>query len=106
MEVIRIPAERVSVLIGKSGETKKLIEEKCKIKLTVDAEGEVQMDGEPADIYLSKDVIQAIGRGFSPKIALKLADDDFNLLIFPLREILPSEKAIKRIKGRVIGESG
>jgi len=106
MEILRIPAERVSVLIGKDGETKALIEKKCNIKLQIDAEGEVQMEGEPADVFLSKDVIQAIGRGFIPRIALKLANDDYNLIIFPLREILPSEKAMKRIKGRVIGEEG
>ncbi len=106
MEVIRIPAERVSVLIGQNGETKKLIEEKCKITLQVDAEGEVQMDGEPADVFLSRSVVQAIGRGFSPRIALKLIDEDHSLLVFPLRELLSSEKAIKRIKGRVIGEDG
>ncbi|MFH1394151.1 MAG: KH domain-containing protein [Candidatus Micrarchaeota archaeon] len=106
MEILRIPAERVSILLGKYGETRKKIEEKCNIRLQVDPDGEVQMEGDPADIFLSKDVIQAIGRGFPPRIALKLAKDDFNLIIFPLREMLSTEKTITRMKGRVIGEDG
>lgn len=105
-EIIRIPAERVKVLIGPEGKTKKLVEKKCKIKLDISAEGEVTASGESADVFFSKDVIIAIGRGFNPQKALKLTKPDYQFLLFHLKEYLPTEKAIKRIKGRIIGENG
>lgn len=106
MEIIRIPAERVKILIGKQGETKTKIEEKCEVSLEIDSEGEVNLDGEPANIFFAKDIVLAIGRGFNPKDALKLAKDNYQLFIFHLREHFPTEKAIKRMKGRVIGGEG
>ncbi len=105
-EIVRIPAERVKILLGKDGKTKELIEKKCNIKLKVDSEGEVDMRGESTDIFFSRDVIIAIGRGFNPKKALKLVKPDYHFFLFRLKEYLPTEKAIKRIKGRIIGEDG
>ena len=105
-EVIRIPAERVKILVGKDGKTKELIEKKCRVELKVDKEGEVDIKGESAEVFFAKDVILAIGRGFNPQKALKLLNPDYQLHIFHLKEYLSTEKAIKRIKGRIIGEDG
>jgi ribosomal RNA assembly protein len=105
-EIIRIPAERIKVLLGKEGKTKELIEKKCKIKIRADREGEVSIKGESADVFFAKDVIIAIGRGFNPAKALKLIKPDYQFYLFRLKEYLPTEKAIKRIKGRIIGEDG
>ena len=105
-EIVRIPAERVKILLGKDGKIKELIEEKCNITLKVDAEGEVDIKGESENIFLYKDVIIAIGRGFNPQKALKLANPDYQFYLFHLKEYLPSEKAIKRVKGRIIGQGG
>ena len=49
-EIIRIPDERTKVLIGKNGETKKAIEDRCRIKLEIN-DGEVQINGNPADVF-------------------------------------------------------
>jgi ribosomal RNA assembly protein len=106
MEIIRIPAERVSILIGEDGQTKKKIEEKCGISLDIDSEGEVTIEGEPSEIFFCKDIILAIGRGFAPRVALKLYESEHGLFIFNLRDILSTDKAIRRMKGRVIGEDG
>ena len=105
-EIVRIPAERVKILLGKDGETKELIEKKCNITLKVDAEGEVDIKGESENLFLYKDVIIAIGRGFNPQKALKLVDHDYQFYLFHLKEYLSSEKAIKRVKGRIIGQEG
>jgi len=105
-EIVRIPAERVKILLGKDGQTKELIEKKCSITLKVDSEGEVGIKGESENVFLYKDVIIAIGRGFNPQKALKLANPDYQLYLFHLKEHLPNEKAIKRIKGRIIGQEG
>ena len=38
-KLIRIPTDRIGVLIGKSGNTKRLIEEKCLVNLDIDSQG-------------------------------------------------------------------
>ena len=41
-KLIRIPIERIGVIIGKSGNTKRRIEKKCHVDLNIDSEtGEV-----------------------------------------------------------------
>lgn len=105
-EIIRIPAERVSALVGKEGRTKRAIEERCDVELGIDHEGEIQVKGEPADIFFALEVIKAIGRGFEPRKAFLLLKGDFTFYLVSLREVAPSEKAMIRLKGRVIGEKG
>jgi len=106
VEIVRIPNERLHVLIGKDGKTKQEIEKKANVTINVNSDGEVEITGEMADIYFAKDIVKAIGRGFEPKIALKILKEGHNLLIINLKEHFPNENAIKRIKGRVIGEEG
>lgn len=105
-EMVRIPGSRVKVLLGREGATKRRIEKKCKVSLTVDSEGDVDIEGEPEDVFFAKDVVKAIGRGFAPEVALKLMDQDYGLYIIPLKEVVGSEAAISRLKARVIGEKG
>ncbi len=105
-EIVRIPAERVKVLLGKERQTKELIEKKCDIRLKVDAEGEVTIRGESENVFFYKDVIIAIGRGFNPQKALKLTNFDYHFYLIHLKDHLSSDKAIKRIKGRIIGQDG
>ena len=105
-EIVKIPEERVKVLIGEGGKTKMEIEQKCRVELTVDSDGDVEVDGETTQEFFAKDVVKAIGRGFPSKPALRLADGDYNLYIIPLKDFSDSDKAISRMKGRVIGEHG
>ncbi|MEM2109277.1 MAG: KH domain-containing protein [Candidatus Odinarchaeota archaeon] len=111
IEVIRIPKDRVGVVIGKNGETKSLIEQLTNTKLTVDSSNntvsiESSEQTDPLGVWKTKQIVTAIGRGFNPKNALKLVEDDVFLEIIDLKNIFPSEKSQVRIKGRIIGENG
>jgi len=68
-EHIKIPLERIAVLVGPKGRMKELIEEKSTAKLNIDSEsGSVEIS-DPADAIRgmrAKEVVQAIARGFSP----------------------------------------
>ena len=106
MEIVRIPTERIGVLVGEKGATKKVIETKCKVHLTIEEEGDVEIEGDSTETFFAKDVVKAIGRGFTPHEALKLIEQDYNLYIIQLKDLISSDKAITRLKGRVIGEKG
>jgi ribosomal RNA assembly protein len=109
-ELIKIPHERIAVLVGPKGQTKELIEEKSTATLNIDSEsGNVEISN-PKDALMgmrAKEVVQAIARGFSPEKALKLFDHD--LLMFEtidLSNIARTEKDLMRIRGRIIGKDG
>lgn len=110
---VRIPKERVGILIGAEGKTKQHTENKLNVRLEIDSEGNVTItlaEGatDPSTLLKAKDVVTAIGRGFAPETAFRLIrneDDIFDLI--DLRLIFGrSESDIKRIKGRIIGADG
>ena len=111
-KMIRIPNERIGVLIGKSGKTKSEIEKTCYVKLDVDSEtGEtwIRENGKVDDIqpFKAMEIVTAIGRGFSPENALKLLKGQNTLHIIDLRDFAgKSPSQVERIKGRIIGEGG
>lgn len=105
-ETVRIPAERVAALIGKNGETKKEVEKAAGVELKVDEEGEVVVKGEAEKVYFAKDVINAIGRGFEARVALKILKEGYHFHLINLKEYANTKNAMKRIKGRIIGEGG
>jgi rRNA processing protein Krr1/Pno1 len=74
------------------------------VKIRVDDEGEVFIEGNGGDTFFAKDVVQAIGRGFPIEDAVKLFKDNYSFYAVDLREHLSGENAQTRIKGRVIGE--
>jgi ribosomal RNA assembly protein len=109
----KIPNERIGVLIGKSGSVKEKIEILTNTDITIDSEsGSVYVkkkdeSGVMIGDWLAKNIIKAISRGFNPKIAEKLMDDDYLLEIIDIQNLLGnSRKKIYRIKSRLIGESG
>lgn len=104
-EIVRIPEERINILIGKDGRTRKTIEKRCSVKLKISEEG-VEIRGDPENVFFATDVVKAIGRGFEPRKALKLLRDEYALYVIPLRELVSTDKAMTRVKGRVIGENG
>ncbi|MGD0644028.1 MAG: KH domain-containing protein [Candidatus Bathyarchaeia archaeon] len=110
---VRIPKERVGILIGPEGKVKQHIEEKLQVKLEVDSEGSItivlsEKATDPSLLLKAKDVVTAIGRGFSPEVTFRLIrneDEIFDLI--DLRLIFGrSESDIKRVKGRIIGADG
>jgi ribosomal RNA assembly protein len=111
---VRIPRERVGALIGPDGTTKRSIEEKLSVELQIDSgTGDVNVImGEnvtdPSELFRAKDVVTAVGRGFSPEHAFRLIRDEEAVLdILDLRSVFgKSEADIKRVKGRIIGMNG
>lgn len=111
---IRIPKERVGVLIGPNGETKKQIEKALNVELQIESDsGGVTITlaenaEDPSTLFRAKEVVTAIGRGFSPEKAFRLIrEEDAVLEIIDLRSIFGrSESDMRRVKGRVIGAEG
>ncbi len=111
---LKVPSERVGVLIGPEGTTKKKIEEKLGVELQIDSEtGGVTVTmtdqaTDPSVLFKAKDVITALGRGFSPEHAFRLVRDEDALLdVIDLRTAFGrSESNLKRVKGRIIGMNG
>jgi len=108
-----IPLERVGVVIGREGETKTKIEDAFNCRLLIQSDTGVidivprEDSVDPTTVLRARDVVLAIGRGFSPERAWKLIDDDVVLDIIDLRETLgKNEREIARLKGRVIGREG
>ena len=107
---IRVPRDRLAVLIGRNGDTKRELEEKAGIALEIDSrEGDVTViqKGDPLKAALSISVIQAIARGFSPHKAFFLFEENSLLIVISLREFAkPGSHRIAEIKGRIIGTGG
>ena len=111
-KLIRIPNDRIAVLIGKSGNVKSKIETACHVSLEINGEtGEVlittQGDVEKIQPFKAMEIVTAIGRGFSPENAMSLLEGENALHIIDLREFAGKSNAnVERIKGRIIGEGG
>ena len=105
---IKIPKERVPILIGKEGATKKELEELTNIKIDIDSkEGDVNILGENSlNVYTLKDIIHAIGRGFNPDIAKLLLKEDYLIEIINLPDFAKTKNHLIRIKSRIIGTKG
>ena len=105
---IKIPEDRVAVLIGKEGSTKKQIEAATKCSLDISKEGDVEITGtEGLMLYTTREIVHAIARGFNPKTALLLLKQDYAFGIINMKDIAgKSKNTMLRLKGRVIGKAG
>ena len=106
---LKIPRERVAVLIGKEGEMKKNIEADTNTRIKVDSrEGDVFVYGRDAlGLYTCREVIRSIGRGFNPEIAKLLLKQDYVFEVISLNDYTgKSKNTLLRLKGRVIGREG
>ncbi len=114
--VVNIPEERVGVLIGEGGRVKREIERLLNVVLDVDSrEGTVvinlakpvEQGGDPSSLFKARDVITAVARGFSPEKALKLAGDEYVLMVVDLTDYVGrNPNHLKRVKARIIGSEG
>ncbi|MFA5141484.1 MAG: KH domain-containing protein [Candidatus Woesearchaeota archaeon] len=104
----KAPKIRIAVLIGKSGETKKKIEETTHTKLIIDSkEGDVTIEGsDPLGLLSAREIVKAVGRGFNPEVALLLLKPDYILNMINLNDFTKNANTLNRIKGRVIGKDG
>lgn len=111
---VRIPKDRIGALIGPEGRIKERIEKQLSIEMSIDSEtGDVTLTlapnaEDPSVLFRAKEVVTAIGRGFSPERAFRLIQDEDALLeIIDLREIFGrSLSDLERLKGRIIGQEG
>ena len=112
MKYLKIPMDRVAILIGHNGETKNEIEKRSGLKIDIDSKlGEVVIDDheveDPLIVIKVENIIKAIGRGFSPDKAYRLFDDDADFFIFDLYAYVGKKPAhLRRLKSRVIGREG
>ncbi|MBS7248873.1 MAG: KH domain-containing protein [Candidatus Jordarchaeales archaeon] len=112
-EYVKVPKERIAVIIGKDGCVKKRLEQETKTKITVDSnEGTVTIETteeteDPLSIWRARDIVIAMARGFSPERAFRLLDEEQMLEVIDLTKIVgDSRNTLTRIKGRIIGEEG
>jgi len=111
---VKIPRERVGVLIGPNGRVKERVEERLSVELQINSEtGDVEIilglnAQDPSLLFRAKEVVTAIGRGFSPERAFILLDDEEALFeVIDLRDIVgKSLSDMERLKGRIIGRNG
>jgi ribosomal RNA assembly protein len=109
----RIPQDRIAVLIGKGGETRRMLEEACGATLVIDSKnGEVmadwsEVDADPVVRMKMPDVIVAIGRGLAPKRAVQLIQDEVSLKMYDIREWVGRQpNQTRRMRSRLIGRNG
>jgi ribosomal RNA assembly protein len=111
---VKVPRERIGALIGPNGHVKESVEKQLSVDLQIDSQtGDITITlsptaTDPSLLFRAKEVIIAIGRGFSPERAFRLLqDDDTILVVIDLRDIVGrSQSDIKRLKGRIIGKEG
>lgn len=105
---LKVPKDRIAVLIGKDGEVKDALESETKTKIMVDSkEGDVRISGNDAImLFTVREVIKAIGRGFNPQVAQLLLRQDYTFEIINLSDYATTTRGVKRIKGRLIGSKG
>lgn len=109
-QFIKVPKERIAVIIGPNGSVKKQIEETSKITLEINSDDgrvEIKTEEDPIAALKAVEVIKAVARGFSPEKAFELFYDEFLMLdIIDLSEAATTPKELARLKGRIIGREG
>lgn len=107
----RIPLERLGVLVGLKGMTKKRLEEATRAKILIDSTtGEVTVDesqtSDPSLALKARDIVTAIGRGFSEERAFRLLDEDAYLQVLEIKDFARSKARIAQVRARLIGSRG
>jgi ribosomal RNA assembly protein len=108
----RIPEDRIGVLIGPRGRTKRELSEATHAMIEIDAEdGEVTVSGselDPVSVLKARDIVLAIGRGFSPERAMRLLREDTYLGVVDIKLAAGhrDKAALRRIRSRLIGTGG
>ncbi len=106
---LKIPQDRIAVLIGPKGMTRKKIEKKLNITMIINSkEGDVTLSGEDSLALLTaQNITKAIGRGINPEKALDLLEEDVVLETIDMTDYSnDSKKRLAVIRGRVIGTDG
>lgn len=109
---VRVPPERLGVVIGEDGRVKKELEKATATRVTIDNVNSgaiiepINEGVSPLNILKAQEVIRAMALCFSPEKAFRLLDEGQLLVVIDLREVTDSPNHLTRIKGRIIGEAG
>ena len=110
---VRVPEDRIGVVIGPGGVTKRALEVRTDTTITVSPDdGEVEIEsrteGNPDGVLRARDIVLAIGRGFAPARAERLLADGTYLAVLDIKRVTGKREkaALWRIRSRVIGEGG
>jgi len=106
---IKIPKERIAVLVGIKGSVKRKIEKKLLIKMQINSdEGDIILIGNDSfNLLKAQNIVKAIGRGFNPNTAVDLANENTALEIIDITEYSgDSKKRLEQVKARAIGTGG
>jgi ribosomal RNA assembly protein len=111
MQEVKIAGNRVGVLIGKGGTTKKELEAKTKTSISIDSkEGLVKVESSEENtvsLLRAVEIINAINRGFSPERAFEMIEDEDLLLdVIDLSGFAEGPRQLDRLRGRIIGKDG
>jgi ribosomal RNA assembly protein len=114
-QIVKVPRDRIGVIIGKNGKVKGEIQDKCNVMIEIDSKTgdaiisshskELSAEMEP---FKAVELVTAISKGFSPRRAYRLIEgDDHTFQLIDLRDYAgKSSNSMERIKGRIIGEEG
>lgn len=110
---VRIPEDRVGVAIGPGGRTKRSVELETGAQVEIGTEdGEVRVsvpdDQDPTPALKARDLLWAIGRGFSPERARRLLKEGTYLAVIDIKQVSrkKGKSALWRVRSRLIGTEG
>ncbi|MCK5039164.1 MAG: RNA-processing protein [Thermoplasmata archaeon] len=112
MIFVRMPEDRVAVLIGQKGTVKRQIEKMGEVKIKINSKSadvsiSFKGEGENFKAMAARDVIKAIALGFSSDTAMRLFDDDNYLAVLDIRDFAgKTSKHVRRVRARIIGVNG
>jgi ribosomal RNA assembly protein len=110
---VRVPEERLGVIIGTGGGTRRTIAERTGAEVEVEGADEavrlsVPDSADPIGLLRARDIVLAIGRGFSPERAFRLLGENTYLAVVDIKQSTGkrTKSAIWRIRSRIIGREG
>mgnify|MGYP001579408533 CR=1 FL=1 len=101
IKTIMVSEDRMAVLIGRNGSTKREIEKKTNTRIRIGED--VKIDGNAIDVLTAGNIIIAISRGFSPENAFLLMKEENAIEVIDLPK---NKMVLKRVRSRLIGTGG
>ncbi|MCD6226656.1 MAG: RNA-processing protein [Candidatus Aenigmarchaeota archaeon] len=102
-DFIKIPKKRLDELKSKKRKLNKL-QKLTNTKISINED--IIIDGEGINIFQTKNILKAFGRGFSIDDSLYLLDEEYSLEIINLKDYTKSKNRMIILKSRIIGTKG